>query len=195
MSKIVLSAELRTDSGKGASRRLRRDDLVPAIVYGANQEPVQITLAGKAVRKASEQSEFYSQPVAIELNGASEDVIVKDLQRNSVKENITHIDFQRLDANAALVVSVPLSFVNADKSAGIKLGGALAKYSTSVKVRCLPANLPKAIEVDLASLVVGDTVLLSSLTLPEGVESVELMRGHDQGIAGVLATRSSRQAD
>lgn len=176
---IILQAKSRTDLGKGASRRLRHADLVPAIVYGAGKEPVSITFEQKALRKVETIEAFYSSVLNLEIDGTSEQVLLKDIQRHAFKERIQHMDLLRIDATQKLQTTVPLHFLNAEKSEAVKGGGVVAHLANEVEVSCLAINLPSFIDVDLSAMVLGDTLHLSDLTLPEGVESVELTRGDE----------------
>ncbi len=195
---IILTAEARKDAGKGASRRLRRADLVPAIIYGGEQSPEQITLAGKAIRKVLEADSFYSQILTIELEGKKQQAILKDVQRHPAKEFAMHLDFLRVAADQALTTNVPLRFLNEESCVGVKdQGGAITHSRVDVEVRCLPANLPEFIEVDMARVELGEHIHLSDLTLPEGVEFVAMLQGesHDLDVASVQATRATKGDD
>lgn len=192
---IVLNAEVRKDVGKGASRRLRHADLVPAILYGAQQEPLQLTLTGKAIRKAQESESFYSQILTLEIDGSSQQAILKDIQRHPAKEFAMHLDFLRVDASHAITTHVPLHFLNEEGSKGVKeQGGAITHARVEVEVRCLPSQLPEFIEVDMTAVELGGHVHLSDLVLPEGVELVALSQGNDLDVASVQATRATAEA-
>ena len=187
-----LDAEVRTDLGKGASRRLRREDKVPAILYGAGKEPVSLTLDHNKVIQAQEFEAFYSHVLTINVGGEKVEALVKDMQRHPFKPKVTHIDFMRVDASVKVSTNVPLHFINEDKAASIKVDGGHAEHHMmDVEVSCLPADLPEFIEVDLLNVALGDTVHLSDLTLPKGVELVELAKGedHDQAVVTVKAAK------
>ena len=188
---ITLNATARKDIGKGASRRLRRADLVPAIIYGGEAAPVQITLEGKAIRKALEIEAFYSQILTLTVDGAQEQVILKDMQRHPAKEFAMHMDFLRVDANHEITTHVPLHFVNEEDCVGVKSGGAIVHNRVDLEVKCLPGNLPEFIEVDMASVDVGGHVHLSDLAIPTSVEVVS--HGQDLDIASVQATRATTE--
>ena len=192
---IVLNAVARKDVGKGASRRLRRADLVPAIIYGGEQEPTQITLEARAVRKALEAESFYSQIVTLDIEGTEQQVILKDLQRHPAKEYAMHVDFLRVDATHAVTTHIPLHFLNEEACVGVKAGGAITHARVEVEVKCLPADLPEFIEVDMAEVELGGHVHLSDLTMPAGVELVALLQGegHDLDVASVQATRGGKE--
>lgn len=192
---IVLNAELRKDAGKGASRRLRRADKLPAIIYGANAEATRITLMAKDVRKAMENEAFYARIVTLNVEGKTEQAILKDIQRHPATECAMHMDFQRVDAASAITTHVPLHFINEGRCAGAKAGGAITHNMVEVEVRCLPQNLPEFIEVDMQAVELGGSVHLSELKVPEGVRLVHLMHGeaHDLAVAGVQAVRSTKE--
>lgn len=176
---IKLQATVRTDLGKGSSRRLRHDAKVPAVVYGAG-EPQSITLVHKDLWKAQESEKFYSSVLSLEVDGQATDVIIKDLQRHPAKEIILHADFQRADANTEIIVNVPVHFKNAAAAYGVKLQGGSVQYLNKlVTVKCLPANLPEFLELDLIEMKAGDIFHISHLNLPEGVISPNLIRGED----------------
>ena len=188
---IKLNAIARKDVGKGASRRLRHADLVPAIIYGGEAEPVQVTLEGKAVRKALEAEAFYSQIVTLVVEDAEQQVILKDLQRHPAKEFAMHMDFLRVDATHAITTHVPLHFINEDACVGVKAGAAISHTRVEVEIKCLPADLPEFIEVDMTDIEMGGHVHLSDLVLPAGVELV----AHDlaQDVASVQAARGAKE--
>lgn len=176
---IKLQATERKDLGKGSSRRLRHDAKVPAVVYGSG-EPQSITLVHKDLWKAQESEKFYSSVLSLDVDGKETDVIIKDLQRHPAKDLILHADFQRADANTEVIVKVPVHFKNAAISHGVKLQGGNVQYiSKLVSVKCLAANLPEFLELDLIDMSAGDIYHISHLTLPEGVVSTDLIRGED----------------
>ncbi|GAA0858299.1 50S ribosomal protein L25/general stress protein Ctc [Aliiglaciecola litoralis] len=181
-----LDAEIRTDLGKGASRRLRREDKVPAILYGSDKEPVSITLAHNKLLQAQEFEAFYSQIITINIGGKKVDALVKDMQRHPFKPKILHVDFLRVDKNVEVTTNVPLHFINETKAKSIKVDGGHAEHHMNdVEITCLPASLPEFIEVDLLNVELGQTVHLSDLTVPKGVVLVELEKGEDHDLAVV----------
>ncbi len=181
-----LDAEVRTDLGKGASRRLRRADKVPAILYGAEKEPVALTLDHNLVLQAQEFEAFYSHVLTLNIGGEKVEAVIKDMQRHPYKPKVTHLDFLRVDASHALTTSVPLHFINEETAKGVKeQGGHAEHHMADVEISCLPANLPEFIEVDLQNVELGQTVHLSDLTLPEGVTLTELAKGDDHDLAVV----------
>lgn len=195
---IKLTATVRTDVGKGASRRLRRlEDKVPAIIYGGEAEAKMLTLLGNEVLKASQSEAFYSQILDISVDGDVEPAVIRDLQRNPANGRIQHIDFQRIRADKEINVSVPLHFINEDACVGVKMSGGTLTYNlTEVEITCLPANLPEFIEVDLLEVEAGTSVHLSDLNLPEGVTIVALTFGEDRDIpvASVTARRGASES-
>lgn len=177
MSTIELTANVRSDLGKGASRRLRHADLIPAVVYGANKDAVSVSLEHRLVLKAQEQESFYSQVISLVIDGEKNDVIVKDIQRHPFKPKVMHVDFLRVVAGQEIHTTVPVHFINEDKPA--KAGGVVSHQVTEIEIACLPKDLPEFIEVDVADLKVGDSLHLSDVKLPAGVSSVELAKGAD----------------
>ena len=186
---FILQAKGREDTGKGASRRLRRlAGEVPAIVYGGKKNPTKIALTHKDVAKALENEAFFSSIVSLDIEGASEDVIIKDIQRHPAKKIVLHMDFFRVSKTTVLQTKVPLHFINEDTCPGVKLGGGIVAHTmTDIEIQCLPKNLPEFIEVDMAEVDLGDIVHISDIVLPEGVESVALNLGadHDLSVATI----------
>jgi len=185
--KIALAAEIRTDVGKGASRRLRRSgEKVPAIIYGADDAPQNLTLAANELSKAMQQEAFYSQILDVVVDGKSNQAVVRDLQRNPASGKVLHIDFQRVSANKPINVNVPLHFINEEQCVGVKIGGGIISHNlTEVEISCLPADLPEYLEVDMKDVDVGFAVHLSGLALPPGVTIVALTYGEDHDITVV----------
>jgi large subunit ribosomal protein L25 len=188
-TEFSLQAKGREDTGKGASRRLRRlAGDIPAIVYGGKKAPAQISLAHKDVVKALENEAFYSQIISLDVDGKSEDVIIKDIQRHPAKAIVMHMDFFRISKTTKLQTRIPLHFINEDTCVGVKLGGGLIAHSmTDIEISCLPKDLPEYIEVDMAEVELGQTVHLTDIKLPKGIESVALSHGddHDLPVAAV----------
>ena len=182
---FILQAKGRKDTGKGASRRLRRlAGEVPAIVYGGKKNPTKIALTHKDVAKALENEAFFSSIISLDIEGASEDVIIKDIQRHPAKKLVLHMDFFRVSKTTVLQTKVPLRFINEDTCPGVKLGGGIVAHTmTDIEIQCLPKNLPEFIEVDMAEVDLGDIVHISDIVLPEGVESVALNLGADRDLS------------
>ncbi len=193
-----LDAESRSDMGKGASRRLRRENKVPGIIYGGSDEPQSITLDHFQVLQRLDNEAFYSHILTLSVDGKSQEVVLRDLQRHPAKPVILHMDFQRVSSDREIHVHVPLHFLNEEKCYGVKMtGGLLSKIVTEVEVSCFPQSLPEYIEVDLIDLKLGESLHLSDIQLPEGVALVALSHGdgHDTGIAAVHKTRGSSEEE
>ncbi|WP_354624995.1 50S ribosomal protein L25/general stress protein Ctc [Psychromonas sp. MME2] len=194
---IKLIATVRTDLGKGASRRLRHTDLVPGIVYGAGKEPVSVTFEQKELRKVESVEAFYSSVLNVEIDGVSEQVVLKAVQRHAFKDLIQHLDLLRVDATHKLHTIVPLHFINEETAEAVKNGGVVAHTANELEVTCLPADLPSFIEVDICKMAIGDTIHISDLVLPKGVESVELLKGsdHDQALVSISLSKTAPAAE
>ncbi len=193
-----LSAEVRSDYGKGASRRLRRAEKFPGIIYGGGSNPTPISLDHNEVMNNLQHEAFFSHILTLDVAGAKEQAIIKDIQRHPFKQQILHIDFLRVVAGEALTVRVPLHYINEDTCVGVKTeGGSINRIETEISVSCLPKDLPEYIEVDLAELALGASLHLSDVKLPEGVTSTDLAHGdedHDRAIVAVHATRAGTEA-
>jgi len=192
---FVVKAELRTDTGKGASRRLRHQGKIPAIMYGENKEPTMLTLAHNEIIHALDDEAFFSHILTVECNGTSDKVILKDMQRHPAKIQITHMDFLRVDETHALHIHVPLHFINEDIAPGVKIGGNVSHLMTDIEISCLPKDLPEFIEVDLANLEVGNSIHLSEIVLPEGLTILALTHGetHDLPVASINMPRGAQE--
>ena len=194
-----LHAEARIDLGKGASRRLRRlADLIPAIIYGGAKDPQPLSLIRKDVEKALENEALYSHVLTVNIGKAKEKAIIKDMQRHPAKNNITHIDFLRVDDKVALKLHVPIHFLNETACYGVKTqGGMIQHQATDIEVLCLPADIPTFIAVDMMNVETGQIIHLSDITLPAGVASVALALGedHDLAVASVIAPKGGDEAD
>ncbi len=183
-----ITAESRTDSGKGASRRLRRAGKVPGIVYGGKDEPKSIQMNQLQTMRYAENEWFFSSLLELEIDGKSERVLLRDMQRHPFKAMLMHLDFQRVTADQAIRVRVPLHFLNEDESPAGKTRTVVISHNLNeVEISCLPRNLPEFIEVDLAGLETDDIVHLSDIKLPEGVEMAELKLGREHDHAVVTA--------
>ncbi|MDP0562731.1 MAG: 50S ribosomal protein L25/general stress protein Ctc [Candidatus Endonucleobacter sp. (ex Gigantidas childressi)] len=192
---ITLDAVARNETGKSANRRLRRADNVPAILYGGGKEPEQITLFGKAVRKALEREGIYSRILSLVIDGKERQAILKDIQRHPAKECAMHMDFLRVDATHTITTHIPLHFLNEISCKGVKeQGGAITHARVEVEIRCLPGDLPEFIEVDMLNVELGGHVHLSDLTIPKGVELVAMTHddNHDLDVASVQSTRTAK---
>ena len=191
-----IPAEIRKDEGKGASRRLRTTGKVPAIVYGSTDAPASIQLEHNTVWLASQHEWFYSAILDLKLDGKTQKVLLRDMQRHPFKAQLLHLDFQRVDENKAIRIRVPLHFLNQEKSPAGKMAGILISHALNdVEIACLPKDLPEHIEVDLSELKVGDIVHLSALKLPNGVEIPELRLGKEHDTAVVTAQEMKQEVE
>jgi len=184
---FVLEAVSRANVGKGASRRLRRkEDLIPGIVYGGDKAPQNIAVPHGKLLQAVEHETFFSSIVTLKIDGNAESVVIKDLQRHPAKPHLIHVDFQRVQADHALHVKVPLHFLNEATAIGVKQGGGIVSHIlTELEITCLPKDLPEFIEVDVANLNVGQSLHIADLKLPQGVSSVSLQHGEEGNLAVV----------
>jgi large subunit ribosomal protein L25 len=194
-----MQAEVRTEVGKGASRRLRRfDDKIPAIIYGGGKDPQSLSLIRKDLEKALENEAFYSHVLTVNVGNQKEKAILKDLQRHPAKNRVTHVDFLRVRDDVALRVHVPIHFLNETTCHGVKMqGGIIQHQATDIEVQCLPKDIPSFIEVDMLDVHTGQIVHLSDVVLPPGVTSVALALGedHDLAIASVIAPKGGEDAE
>ncbi|MEE8057146.1 MAG: 50S ribosomal protein L25/general stress protein Ctc [Pseudomonadales bacterium] len=198
-SEFTLNAETRTDLGKGASRRLRRlENKTLGIVFGGKNKPIPITIANNEIVKLAESEAFFTSLVDLSIDGKTEQVVVKDMQRHPAKDTILHIDFMRVSATTKITMHVPLHFINEENCKGVKQeGGIISHALNDIEVSCLPKDLPEYIEVDMIDLNIGDNIHISNLTLPAGVESVALIHGedHDLLVSAVNAPRGGGDED
>ncbi len=193
---IKLNAEPRSDLGKGASRRLRKSGLVPAIIYGADSEPTSINLQHNDFIHALENEAIYTQVLDLRVGKTKEEVILRDLQRHPFKNLIMHADFLRIDKKKVLHITVPVHFENEDNCHGVKLdGGMLNRLMNEIEVIALPKNLPEYLELNVADLKMGETLHLSDIKLPEGVDLAAFSHEedsegeHDVGVVSVIEVR------
>ena len=172
---ISLNVEPRSDSGKGASRRLRLQGLVPAIVYGGKFDPVQISIAQNEFIHELEKETIYTQVVDLKMGGKVQEVILRDLQRHPYKNKILHADFFRIDKNTPIKVVVPVHVNNSEECVGVKMdGGMLTQLVTEIEIIALPKDLPEYLEIDALELHLGDILHLTDIQMPEGVQIVSL---------------------
>ncbi|GAB2878844.1 50S ribosomal protein L25/general stress protein Ctc [Microbulbifer echini] len=198
MSDIKLNAIARSDEGKGASRRLRRlEGRVPGIIYGGEAEPTSISVLQKDLFKTLENEAFFSSMLTVDVDGKEEKVILRDLQRHPAKQQLLHIDFQRVSATTKVHVKVPLHFLNEENCKGVKAGGIVSHTLTELEVNAPAGKLPEFIEVDLADLELDAILHISDLKLPEGVESADLSHGEDHNlvVASIHKPRGAVEAE
>lgn len=184
-------AQARVASGKPAARRLRHEDKVPAIVYGAGKEPMPISLSHNKVSKALEHEAVYSHILTLNIDKNPEKVVLKAIMRHPTKPKILHMDFLRINTKEKLTMRVPLHFLGEDKAPGLKDMGVLSKLITHLDVSCLPADLPEFIEVDISGLNIGDSIHMSTIALPKGVALAHAIADeeHDQVVVSIHAPR------
>ena len=187
---FTLEVSARANVGKGASRRLRRNEnLIPAIIYGGEAAPRNIAIAHNVLEHATENEAFFSSIITLDVEGSKESVIIKDMQRHPSKPRIMHADFQRVSADHELHVNVPLHFLNEETAPGVKTGGGIVSHlMTELEISCLPKDLPAYIEVDLGKLGLGESIHISALKLPAGVTSIALTHGEESDHAVVAIT-------
>lgn len=195
-SSFVFEAESRKVTGRGDARRLRQAGKVPAILYGGGGEPEGLVLIHNKVMKSLENEAVYSHILTVNVDGREVRAILKDLQRHPSKPIIMHMDFQRVSTADKIKVHVPLHFVNQETSVGVKKGGIVTHNMVDVEITCLPDILPEYIEVDMAQVDIGQSVHLSEVKVPAGVEIVTLAHGadHDLPVAVIQANRASEGA-
>ncbi len=179
--KFDLIAEYREDTGKGASRRLRHQGKVPAIIYGAGRPARSIIFDHNRVLHELENESFYSSVLNIKVGEKSQAAIVKDIQRHPSKRQVMHLDLQRIVEHEEIRMNVPIHFIGADIAVGVKRdGGKVARLRNEVEVVCLPKHLPEYLDVDISELELDEMMYLSDIKLPEGVEIPELAQETEQ---------------
>ena len=176
--KFDLIAEIREDQGKGASRRLRHEGKVPAIIYGAGRPSRALTFDHNKVIRQLENESFYSSILNIQVNEKSQAAIVKDIQRHPSKQQIVHMDFQRIVEDEKIRMNVPIHYLNAEDAVGVKQeGGSVSQLITDIEVTCLPKDLPEYFEVDIENLGLNEMLYIADIKLPDGVEIPILAQG------------------
>lgn len=188
---INFKANRREQQGSSASRRLRRAGQLPGIIYGGGKDATPVALDHNDLFHLLKKEAFHSSLLTAEIDGAKETVVLRDTQWHPYKPQVLHIDFQRIDASQAIHIKVPLHFVNGETSPAVKLGGCMISHiMTEIDIKCLPADLPEFITVDLANLEEGHAVHASHLALPKGVELVQ----HGEGDPVVVNAQQSHTA-
>jgi len=190
---ITVNAETRTDLGKGASRRLRLEEKIPAIVYGSG-DPASLTIDLREIRPHVANEAFYASIVNLKIDGkkTADKVIVRDIQHHPFKVDVMHIDFQRVDAKKKMHIHVQLHFIGEEVSPGVKSGGQVSHIVNEVEVICLPKDIPEFIEVDISALETGDSIHLTEIKVPKGVELTALSHGdenHDTAVVSIHAPK------
>ena len=186
---ITVNATEREDQGKGASRRLRKEEKVPSIIYGGKKDPLMVTLSIHEITHLLEDENTFTSVLDLAVGKTTESVVLKDIQRHPAKNTVTHVDFLRVDAKQTLVTTTPLHFLGMEENEALRLGNMLNQFVVSVEISCLPKDLPHGIDVDVTSLEVGDHLSLTDLVLPEGVAINALqhedVEAHDQTVCSV----------
>jgi len=190
---IEINAETRTDLGKGASRRLRHEEKIPAIVYGSG-DPASLTIDLREIRPHVDNEVFYASIVNLKIDGkkTAEKVIVRDIQHHPYKVDVMHVDFQRVDAKKKMHMHVQLHFTGEEASPGVKSGGLVSHVVNEVEVICLAKDIPEFIEVDISGLETGSAIHLTELKIPKGVELAALSHGdenHDTAVVSIHAPK------
>ena len=184
--KIEINAKIRDAKGTGASRRLRHSGKVPGILYGGENNSMSIELDSKDLFMQFKHEAFHASILTLNLDGKKEPVLLRDFQMHPVRNNIQHIDFQRINENEKISVKVPFHFINEETAPGVKIeGGLVSHIMTEIDISCLPKDLPQYIEVDLGELAMGESIHLSEVTVPEGVELTSLTDENDPAITSI----------
>ena len=188
---VNLNAENREVEGKSSSRQLRSKGSIPAVIYGGKEEPLKITILEKDIAKASEVPGFATQILNISISGKDQNVIVKEIQRHPATQRVLHADLMRVDPDTKISISVPVRFINEDSCVGVKMhGGVISHLINDIDITCLASNLPEYLEVDVENMDIGDSIFLSALNLPEGVEIPALALGEDRDQAVVSVSEA-----
>jgi large subunit ribosomal protein L25 len=187
MSEYELRADLREEGGKGAARRLRREGMIPAVLYGAGKDAVTIKLNANDVHKRLENEAFFSHIIDVKVGGEGTQAVLKALQRDPATDRVTHVDFLRVSSSQEITMHVPLHFLNEENCPGKKAGGVINHLLVDLEVSCLPKNLPEYIEVDMSKMDIGDTIHLSELNMPQGVTLLAIAQDpeHDQPLVSI----------
>ena len=196
---MTVNATTREDQGKGASRRLRREEKVPGIVYGGKDAPAAIALNIHELTHLLESEESFTSVLDLLVGKNKQSVVIKDLQRHPSKKVITHIDFLRVDSRHAIITTTPIHVVGEEDNEALRVGAMLNLFVVSIEISCLPKDLPHGIDVDVSNLNIGDHISLTGLELPPGVTITSLQHGdieaHDQTVVSVSEARVIEEED
>lgn len=179
------NAQVRQQEGTRAAKRCRRDDQVPGILYGGGEPPQSILLSHLELSKAISNEAVFSHILTLKFGSALEKVVIKDLQRHPLKPRILHIDFQRIKATEKITMHVPLHIVGEQQCVGIKQGGVVSRLVNEIAIRCLPADLPEYINLDISGLSLGQSLHLKDLQLPSGVELATAIADEEHNVSVV----------
>ncbi|RPI12098.1 MAG: 50S ribosomal protein L25/general stress protein Ctc [Lysobacterales bacterium] len=185
-----LAAEFRDGQGKGASRRLRRVNKVPAILYGGHREPRALALDHTRLMLMLDNERFYSTIINLRVGDVSQAAVLKDVQRHPAKNAVLHVDLQRVLENEKIRITIPLHFKNEAVAPGVKKGGVVSHLRNDVEVSCLPKDLPEFVDVDLSGVDMNQMVYLADLEMPEGVEIPELTHGRNSPVVSIHHARA-----
>ncbi len=192
--KFELNAQKRTLQGSGASRRLRRADKVPGIIYGGTTAPTLIQLDHNPLLLALRKAAFHASVLTLKIDGVVETVLLRDSQMHPYRPLVQHVDFLRVDATHAIHQKVPLHFINADLSPGVKLNdGHVSPAMNEIEVSCLPQDLPAFIDVDLKDLEAGHSIHVSQMVFPKGVKPIT--HGHDDAVVVSISVKKAVVAE
>lgn len=197
---VVLKARIRARTGTSLVRRLRKEGDVPAVLYGAGKENLSIAVNHDLLYHSLEREEFFSQVITIDTDGKRERAILRDVQRHPHKTRILHADFQRIDENKPIHIALPIHYFGEDECLGVRIdGGMISHLMNEVEVTCLPNDLPEHIEMNVSELRLGQSLHLSDIQLPEGVQITAFTHGdiheHDNAVVAVQATRVSAKSE
>ena len=195
-TEYILQATIRENQGTSSSKKIRRDNGIPAVVYGGKDNS-NIILDSNEVAKKIKDSGFYSNVIQLKIGKKTVDVILKDLQRDPSKSSITHMDFFAVDKNKAVIVNVPILFVNEDTCSGVKLGGGkLSHIQTELEVSCLPKDIPENIQIDVVDLEIGHSIHMSEIKMPANVEhAVTVDEEHDSPVVSCYEPKAEKVED
>jgi large subunit ribosomal protein L25 len=192
----TINAELRDVQGTGASRRLRHAGKIPAILYGSGKDTAMLTLSHNSLIHNLDDESFHSSILTVEVDGKKEKAILRDVQMHAYKQLIMHIDLQRVSAKDKIHMNVPFHFSGGEEAPGVKVeGGIVSHLVNELDIVCLPDDLPEFIAIDISALNLGDSIHLSEITLPDGVESSALSHGDDLAVVTIVAVRGSDEDD
>ncbi len=189
---VSLAASERQSEGKSANRNLRRSGYIPGVLYGGKEEPKKISIMEKDIVKATEIAGFATQILRISMDGKDVDVVVKEIQRHPATSRVLHADFMRVDPDSKITLVVPIRTLNDESCIGVKVsGGQVNHLINDIEISCLASNLPEQLEIDVQEMDIGDTISLSEIKLPEGVEITILQQDEDrdQAVVSVTETR------
>jgi large subunit ribosomal protein L25 len=186
-----LDAELRNDEGKGASRRLRRKGAVPAILYGGKRDPRKLSLNQEKLITLIDNEKFYASIINLKVGDVTQAAIVKDLQMHPAKNQVLHLDLQRVLETEKIRIRLPIHFHGEAASPGVKTqGGMVSHRIADVEIQCLPKDLPESLDLDLSQMNLNESKSLSDIPLPAGVAITALVQGKDQVVVSIHSPRA-----